>query len=310
MSTSAGTLHVCNGDAVVYLFKKAGLLGTHVAWRDVLHEGPVPPGPLEATSAVRVRYLIERRLGRPIKIFRDFEQRDASLRSADRASEVVLWFEHDLFDQLQLLQILVTLDEMRLEPGRVSLVQTDEYLGSMTVEELSALYPRRKLVTAATISAARRAWAAFTGDDPRALFELTKTQAIGLPHMRAALTRLCEEFPWVRDGLSRAERGALQAVAHGRGRIEELFRRAQGREEASFMGQRAFAALVREMGAEPAPLIEEEEGAAVATALGRRVLAGDANWLESRPIDRWIGGMHLEEHGCARWNDETAALEA
>jgi hypothetical protein len=41
---SVNTLHVTNGDSVLHLWKKAGLLGTHMAWRDVLHEGPVPAG--------------------------------------------------------------------------------------------------------------------------------------------------------------------------------------------------------------------------------------------------------------------------
>src|SRR5665213_267762 len=71
---SATTLHVTNGDSVLYVFKKAGILGTHVAWRDALHEGPVPAGlSLEATSAVRTRYRAERGYGNPIKINHDFE---------------------------------------------------------------------------------------------------------------------------------------------------------------------------------------------------------------------------------------------
>ena len=53
----------------------------------------------------------------PIKTIHTLEKRDAVLRRAREFGEVVLWFEHDLYDQLQILQILVTLDDMNLSPG-------------------------------------------------------------------------------------------------------------------------------------------------------------------------------------------------
>jgi len=35
-------LHVTNGDSVLAVFREAGIPGTYLAWRDVLHDGPVP----------------------------------------------------------------------------------------------------------------------------------------------------------------------------------------------------------------------------------------------------------------------------
>lgn len=214
--TGVTTLHVTNGDSVLYVFKKAGILGTHVAWRDALNEGPVPAGlTLEETSAVRARYLAERGYAKPIKIIHDFEIRDAQIRKAGEFPEVVLWFEHDLFDQLQLLQVLTAFEELQLEPGRVTLVQSDHYLGSMTADELSPLLPRRRTATAATFKSARRAWERFTSPSPADLFAAAQEDSIGLPFLRAALKRLCEEYPLREGGLSRSQRQALAAVAQG-----------------------------------------------------------------------------------------------
>ena len=56
----------------------------------------------------------------------------------------MLWFEHDLYDQLQLLQALTSLEELNLEPGRVATIQSDHYLASMTVDEILPLLPRRR----------------------------------------------------------------------------------------------------------------------------------------------------------------------
>lgn len=309
-SRRLATLNITNGDAVLYLFKKAGILGTHLPWRDVLHEGPVPAGAtLEELSRIRGAYLAQRGYGKPIKIFHDFESRDALMRRAGEFDEVVLWFEHDLFDQLQLAQILVTLDEMTLEPGRVSLIQSDSYLGSMTADELTALHPKRRSVTRATLLAARRVWDALTSPDPHALFAQARADAAGLPFMKSALMRLCEEYPWTFDGLSRSQRQALQAVAQGASKAEELFRRAQAREEAPFLGDTAFYAILTDLRAQPAPLLEEEEGFLVASALGRRVLAGDADWIEAVAPDRWIGGVHITQE-CIRWDDDARAFNS
>lgn len=289
--------------------KKAGVPGSYLAWRDALNEGPVPASlSLAQTSAVRAQYLAERGYGTPIKLIHDFERRDAQVRRAGDFDEVVLWFEHDLYDQLQLLQSLTALEGLELDPGRVALVQSDHYLAGMTVDELSRLFPKRRTATPAVFKSARRSWDRFRSPSPADLYAAAGEDAIGLPFMRAALQRLCQEYPSSRDGLSRSQRQTLYAVAQGPGRVEELFARAQAREEAYFLSERVFEKMLDDLRAQPAALVEGEEGALVPSALGRRVLAGDADWLEEREIDRWIGGVHLVGNRATRWDDDASCF--
>ncbi len=303
-SRAAASLHITNGDSVVYTFKKAGILGTHLPWRDALHEGPVPGHlRLEECSRVRGAYLGSRGHGKPIRVLRDFEARDAVVRRAAAFDEVVLWFEHDLYDQLQILQILDVLRAMNLEPGRVSIVQSDSYLGSMTAEEIVMLHPKRRTVTRAMFDRASTLWHDFCSANPAALLSASQSEDPGFPHLRTALRRMCEEHPWVGDGLSRSQRQALQSVAQGPARNDEVFRRAQSREEAPFFGDTTFYALLHDLRRGPAPLVEEDGGLYAPTGLGRRVLAGDADWLEAAPADRWIGGVHVAGSNPARWDD-------
>ncbi len=252
--------------------------------------------------------MAERGYGNPIKLIHDFQRRDALVRRADDFDEVVLWFEHDLYDQLQLLQALTALDELDLEPGRVSVVQTDHYLAGMTVDEIFPLLPRRRNATPAIFKSARRTWERFTSGSPADLQAAAGEDAIGLPFLRAAMRRLCEEYPWVRDGLSRSQRQALFAAAQGPARAEELYARAQSREEAYFLAERVFEKMLEDLSAAESALLEEEEGTLVPTALGRRVIAGDADWLDEHPIDRWIGGVHLASDSIARWDDDAGAF--
>lgn len=306
---SVNTLHVTNGDSVLHMWKKAGLLGTHLAWRDILHEGPVPADvPLEALSRVRADYLATRGLGNAIKLHHDFEKRDATIRRAGEFEEVVLWFEHDLYDQLHILQILAVLGEQGIGAGAVQLVQSDQYLGMLSADEIMALYPKRRFLTSVMADAAAAAWRAFTADSPQPLQAAAQTNYAGFPFLAAALKRLCEEFPATGTGLSRTQKHVLEACAQGARRKEDLFRRSQAREEASFLGDSACYAHIDDLAAEPAPLLSALETGYELTVLGRRVLAGDADWLEHQPLDRWIGGVHLTGQSVWRWDEASERM--
>jgi hypothetical protein len=198
-------LHVTNGDCAVAVLSQV-VQGTILPWRDVLHEGPVRAGlSLEELSAERARFIADAGWGDFPEILKTFRERDAAFRRAGEHDEIVLWFEHDLYDQLQLIQVLDGLAELKGPP--VSLVCEAEYLGNMEAARAAELFALRNPVTRRHMAEARVAWAAFRSPDPRHL-ETLKIAA--LPFLAAALRRHLEEFPWTTDGLSRTERQILQ----------------------------------------------------------------------------------------------------
>ncbi len=138
---------------------------------------------LEETSAVRAAISRERGYGNPIRLIHDFERRDAQLRRAGEFDEVVLWFEHDLYDQLQMLQVLTSLEELSSSRARIAVVQTDHYLASMTVDEILPLLPKRRTATAAIFKSARRSWQRFTSSSAADLYAAAGEDAIGLPFL-------------------------------------------------------------------------------------------------------------------------------
>ncbi|MEO6913588.1 MAG: hypothetical protein ABI182_06165 [Candidatus Baltobacteraceae bacterium] len=302
-------LHITNGDAVLYLFRKGGLPGTQLAWRDALHEGPVfADCSLEELSVARARYLGDAGYGNPIKLNYDFEKRDAVMKTASMFDEIVLWFEHDLYDQLQLLQLLDYFAREDTMPGWVQLVQSDSYLGMLEPTELLAFLPKRRPISSDTFSFAQRAWKAFAAPSPLEFNGLRAEVPSGLPFVRAAIERLCEEFPSAENGLSRTQMQILDSAARGVGRKEELFRVSQSREEAAYLGDTVFYKYVDELVNSPSALLMETAGSYAPTLLGSRVLNGDADWLETRPIDRWIGGVHLTAKTQWRWDAHAKTL--
>lgn len=70
------------------------------------------------------------------------------------------------------------------------------------------------------------------------------------------------------------------------------------------MSDGTFAKIVEDLRVSSVPLVESDGDTLAVTALGRRVLAGDSDWLEAAGIDRWIGGVHLHSSNATRWDDE------
>ncbi len=119
-------LHITNGDSAAEILKATGLPGTILAWRDILHEGPTPAGlSLEQMSQVRARFIASQGWGNYDNLLAEFHHRDAILATSATQQEVVLWFEHDLYDQLQLIQILdwFTQQETRTHNTQLDLYQ-------------------------------------------------------------------------------------------------------------------------------------------------------------------------------------------
>ena len=98
------SLHVTNGDSAGNTLRQTALGGAVLPWRDVLHEGPVPAGPRRELLQARAAFVSACGWGSRRSILASLERRDRQLVHALRdEQQVVLWFEHDLYDQLQLV---------------------------------------------------------------------------------------------------------------------------------------------------------------------------------------------------------------
>lgn len=109
-------VHVVNGDSVEHTLAQTALPGQVIVWRDVLYHGDVPPGDPATVYRARAAFLAGAGWGSAEHILAGLAASDAALVAAlDDGRETVLWFEHDLHDQLQLIQILARIGG---HPGR------------------------------------------------------------------------------------------------------------------------------------------------------------------------------------------------
>ncbi|HVH24719.1 MAG TPA: hypothetical protein VNA11_19910 [Pseudonocardia sp.] len=320
----AAALHVSNGDSTD--LAGTGLARRVLYWRDVLHEGPVPAVGPEELRRLRANFLVRGNADDRAEGASMFLDRDETL-VANRDGEYVLWFEADLYDQLQIIQILDRLAGLGVPAARVTLICIGEHpgiarfggLGELTAEQLREL-PATKAcarLTPGALELATLAWAAFRASTPDGLGAIVATRSAELRFLGEAFDRLGREYPSTRDGLSLAERRVLAAVAGGAAEAGAAFVRAGTREMRPYLGDTWCFAMMDRMAAAPHPLllvdpagrpVDRRSGVRLTDA-GARVLAGDADQVTLNGIDRWIGGVHLRgRHVPWRWDDGTETI--
>jgi hypothetical protein len=332
-------LHITNGDSAGGSLRTSGLGGEVLAWRDVLHDGPVPAGEDAATlRQTRARFIADAGWGRYNDVLTDFTARDATLEShATQGDELVLWFEHDLYDQLQLIQVLDRLADTPGAVDRASLICIGEHpevqpfhgLGELRPDQLAALFPQRQPVSQAHLALARDAWAAFRAPDPSTIVRLLAGDTDALPYLVGALERHLEDFPSAEDGLSRTEWQILETVATGAATPAALFKAHYAQEARPFMGDWSFFARVGALASVTHPALAREDGAPLhtgpqqgaatgfagqrltLTAVGRGLLEGREDWVRLNGLDRWFGGVHLTGQNAPwRWSRAQRRLVA
>jgi hypothetical protein len=291
---------------------------------DVLNEGPAAEMDDDEWWKERAKYLASLDPASIDDIRQTLESWDDVIARAAEHDDTVLWFEHDLFDQLALIRTLARLDSLRgaARPGQVALICINAYLGHLTPEQLHALWPTRAPITGAQYAIAHRVWQAFRQPDPTELLrarEWLKTErdyCLPTPFLGDALERFFEEFPSTTNGLSRTADELLHDLAESPAlSLTELFRRTQAREARMFLGDSSFFQIVAGLARAQVPLVAIAEPLDSArtgnpgsqrisiTDAGREVSRCERDAVRLNGIDVWRGGVHLSGSEAAwRWD--------
>jgi hypothetical protein len=326
-------LHITNGDSAVRPIEESGIGGEVIAWRDVLHDGPVPADlSLAELSRVRAEYLADVEPGDTEALAGEFAARDAALARATDHDIVALWFEWDLYDQLQLIQILDQLatiddDELRETGTSIEMVSIAGYLGATAYDRFPVLWQGREPVTREMLDLGSEAWQAVRSPEPTHVADLVERGTEPLPFLSGALERFLEELPSVDNGLARSERQLLDALAQGPKSFSEAFQIAARREERIYCGDLSAARYLERVGSGDEPLVLFPSGERVhaprrdadsaafrnaelaLTHAGRSVLTRERDWIEMGGADRWLGGIHLDGRNAEwRWDRDRRSL--
>lgn len=323
-------LHIHNGDSTAGTMREAGFPGEHFAFREALATGPTPQGlSTDDWIAVRAAYLagqVEELDATKVK--QELGAIDAKLANIAAHEEAILWFEHDLFCQINLVYLLDRFARQETLPAYLSLICIGEFpgianfsgLGQLTADQMASLFNTRHTVTEAELSLGQRAWAAYCSPDPHNIEELLATDTSALPFLAGALRQHLARFPSVRNGLGYAENKMLGFIADGVRNAGSLCPAFFNAEPAYGLGDLQIRRDLMHMAEAAQPLIQLDgfddsartnawlKAKCDITKTGRRVLAGQADFVHLNSIDLWLGGVHLTNDTLWRWDEEKQIL--
>lgn len=211
-------LHITNGGVLTSYLKELQVEGEIVTWQEMLCEGPT----LEVVHSVELISKRSEFLNQFYDVELDMNKIDFALAQLDNASEryteVVLWFEYDLFCHINLLAVINLLRQKSIDlptylvcSGRVSGSKELKGLGELSSGQLMAHYKNKVKLTNEDLDLAMTLWSIYCGVDHNLLKPyIVKTSSF--KYMSNCLKAHLERFPDSVTGLNVLETNILNLI--------------------------------------------------------------------------------------------------
>jgi hypothetical protein len=328
-------LHIVNGDIVGNKLREGTLAGEVLVWRELYTEGPLYTWPEQYPQQdIRADFMM-RAYGIPRELWIDSSKsQQQQLAKFEEHEEIILWFEHDLFDQTMLSYLLHWFSYRSLGDTIISLVSIGEFpgikpflgLGQLSSEQLSSLFGDRVQLGHLELDLGSRAWEAYASTDPRHLYKFLQSDTSGMPFFKSAYTTHLTRFPSTVNGLGIVEQTTIELLLQGHNTPLQLFEHLSPQLHELGMGDIQYWYILRKMTQGLHPLLQFEGHVTYPkyqqsinvflstpiqlTELGRQIQSEPTDWVALNGIEAWLGGVHLQGYtNIWRWNSATANLE-
>ena len=319
--------HITNDEQTVGLLRKAGMKGLYLAWKDPLYEGPVSKDNLELRTSSRADYFAQQGWGDKQSLLAHFQGRNSQLQQISRYKKVSLWFDRNMYNQLQLIELLDCLSQspdiplFMIDVSTIAHRENLRNLEKLSVADIKSLYHDETEITVNQLSIAIDAWRCFAAPDPRYLLQFRRQDMSTMPFLFDAIKRLQQQYPSTLNGLSRTQRQILDVVdGYPEISVQNAFEKVQAMEESPFLSGAMFWMVLKELSRCEVPALEiwQQEDAKTSssqqnveelfpicclkiTATGKEVLRYHLDWLQINGINRWVGGVHLQDGNIWRY---------
>ncbi|WP_185716234.1 DUF1835 domain-containing protein [Larkinella knui] len=310
------TVHILNGDATAGAFAESNLVGqpdpaSVVIWREALSEGPVKADVRSVTELWDIRRAWHNATAdQPADydqlVVREFEK----LANPADYDEIYLWFEHDLFCQINLVFLLAQLAQHPLATTKIKLVSVDSFpgvpffkgIGQLNSAQLATLFLQAEELTRQELDRAVQVWNAYAGPQPLAVQNLLDADFGRLRFLRTALILHLQRFPFTDNNLNLIEHLLTAFLMEGPLPEDRLIGRFLQQDRVYGITDLSVAGTIRQLNGKLWAYTDDglsltEAGADVIA--GRRVL---------NPVERWLGGFYQTADSPYRWDREEEKL--
>ncbi|MEP3836863.1 MAG: DUF1835 domain-containing protein [Algibacter sp.] len=210
-------LHITNGDHLANKLSELDIQGVKLTWQEILCEGPT-------TQKVGSELFLETRK----TFFSDFYNIDLDLEfiksELDKLnewkdySEIILWFEYDLFCHINMIAVISLIQQRKIElpiflvcSGRIEGSKKLIGLSELSTEQLIHHYENKVLLNKEDIDIATTVWGIYCGVDHNLLKPFI-IKSSSFAYLSNCLKAHLKRFPDSIDGLNTLERNILKII--------------------------------------------------------------------------------------------------
>lgn len=197
------TYHILNGDSLAYSFPDAKIEGDIIVVREALIDGDLSGDNLPAFWRSRARYVGATEAEYNSNVVEEFKK----LMNAPDDSEFNLWFEYDLFCQVNMWFVISIINSLSIKK-KVFAVYTSHLdktsklfwngFGPATSGELKVCYSKRVSLSERDLRLGQDLWEAYRSGDLEKLTSLSKNQSSAFPYLQEVVNAHVDRFP--KDG--------------------------------------------------------------------------------------------------------------
>ena len=220
---ASSLLHITNGDSTTNLLKRLNFQGEIITWREMLCEGKTTID-VGSENFWKNRFEYFKNTYQISKQkFIDFTVKEyRNLCNQKQQNEIVLWFEYDLFCQINMLAVVSWLKRYRSN-RKISLVcsgkieNSEKYFGlsELSEEQLLQHFNNRVDLTQDDIEYADYIWQLYCSDSPLRLETVYKFNPMSpFTYLEKALKAHLQRFPSTNNGLNKLENFILNTATN------------------------------------------------------------------------------------------------
>lgn len=214
---SKQTLHITNGSNLTTFLKELDYGGDILTWEEMLCEGPTI-SKINSIDFLKVR----------ASFFRTYYDIDLNSREIilelgildhpEKYSEIVLWFEFDLFCHINMLGVINLLHQKNVKlplflvcSGRIEGEKNLKGLSELSPEQLTKHYSEKIELTTKDIALAINIWEIYCGKDHN-LLKPYIVQSSNFKYLSNCLKAHLKRFPDSKTGLNVLEQNILEII--------------------------------------------------------------------------------------------------
>lgn len=210
-------LHITNGSALTGYLNDSGYKGDILTWHEMLCEGPTRVD-LQSEDFFKARATF---FSETYNVYLDidaFKKEISRLNTPENYSEIVLWFEYDLFCHINLIAVISLIRQKKIKlpislvcSGRVAHSKNLKGLSELSPEQLTVHYSNRTKLKESDVELAETLWQIYNGKDHN-LFKPFIVQSSSFDYMSNCLKAHLKRFPDSKSGLSTIESNILEIL--------------------------------------------------------------------------------------------------